>query len=95
MNSNISVLEIRRDVLSPRALALLSEFALILYRLNGTVIEVSSRNALRQVFNNAEKVSEPRLREICVALRAELISKYSAKTINKPGQARSNVRNFQ
>lgn len=95
MKSNNSVLKIRPEALSPKSLALISEFALILYRLNGTIIEVSSSKAVIEVFAHAAHTGEPRLREICKSLRADLISKFSASNVMRQldqGDRRSSLR---
>ncbi len=78
MKTTISVLEIKPDILSAKTLALVSEFALVLYRKNGTIIDVHSEDVIFRVFDNAYKVTDPRLQEICNEVRAELARKCTA-----------------
>lgn len=72
MESSISAVEITADVLSAKTLALVSEFALVLYQTNGTVIDVHSNDAIYRVFESASGATEPRLKEISKALSIEI-----------------------
>ncbi|MFT6045643.1 MAG: hypothetical protein ACI9WC_001344 [Arenicella sp.] len=60
------------DVLSNRALALVSEFALILYLRNGTFIDVDSSDVLLRLFENATRCEDHRLRKISLHIKTEL-----------------------
>jgi len=77
METTISVIEIKAARLTPKSLALVSEFALILYRYNGTIIDVHSEDVVVQVFRNVRKDSLPRLQEICGEIKNELVEKYA------------------
>lgn len=93
MKSNNRVLKVRTELLSPRSLALISEFALILYRHTGIILEVGSSNAVSKVFTYSAHLNEPRLQEICNALRADLISKFSPQSVvNHFGQSENRER---
>ena len=81
MKSNNKVLKVRTELLSPRSLALISEFALILYRQNGIILEVGSNTVVSKVFTYSAHLDDPRLQEICNSLRADLISKFSPTNI--------------
>jgi len=58
--------------LSAKALALISEFALVLYRLNGTLINVDAHDVLTDVINNAKRCSDKNLRMIHRSLVTEI-----------------------
>jgi len=72
MKKAITVMEIKANVLSAKTLALVSEFALILYRYNGTVIDVHAEDVLYRVLENASKVDLPRLNAISREIKSEL-----------------------
>lgn len=72
MESSISAVEITADVLSAKTLALVSEFALVLYRTNGIIIDVHSNDVIYRVFESASNATEPRLKEISEAISAEI-----------------------
>ena len=72
METTISLNELTTDGLSAKALAMISEFALILYRQEGTIIDVHSDNVLVEVFTIGRKSRNIRLRSIYLHLRTEL-----------------------
>lgn len=64
--------DLNAKYLSAKGLALVSEFALFLYRLNGTVINVDSRDVLQNIDRHAVKTNDPHLRKVYISLRAEI-----------------------
>jgi len=60
------------DQLSPKGLSLVSEFALVLYRLNGTIINVDSKDVLAQVIANARVSKDKGLLKIFSQLKREM-----------------------
>lgn len=65
--------------LSAKALALVSEFALILYRHNGVIINVDAEDVLRQVAAQADATkTHLQLHEIYKRLRAEIRKNFLA-----------------
>lgn len=71
----ISHKDLKTTMLSYKALALLSEFALIWYAKTGELIDVDSDDALTQVFRNANRSNNRRLQSIYLHLRTELSMK--------------------
>ena len=67
----MSLNELSTDGLSAKALALISEFALIVYREEGTVIDVHADDVLLKVFSIGCKSRNLRLRSIYLHLRTE------------------------
>jgi hypothetical protein len=75
MITEISYKDLKRDMLSDKALALLSEFALI-WRVNtGELIDVDSDDAVIRVLRKAKRSNDLRLRSIYLHLRAEFTNK--------------------
>lgn len=68
--------KINADQLSPKALSLVSEFALVLYRLNGTIINVDSRDVLVKVIANARVAKDQRLLNVYSELKRELSNNF-------------------
>ena len=60
------------SLLSNKAVALVSEFALILYRQQGILIDVSSKDVIIRIFENTASDSDHRLRSICLHIKTEL-----------------------
>lgn len=75
MSAQISYKDLKKDMLSDKALGLLSEFALIWLTNTGELIDVNSDDAVMQVFQNAERSNNRRLRSIYLHLRAEFTNK--------------------
>jgi hypothetical protein len=71
MNTEISYKDLKISMLSDKALALLSEFALIWREKTGELIDVDSDDAVIRVFQNAKRSTNRRLRIICMHIRAE------------------------
>jgi len=75
------------DQLSPKGLALVSEFALVLYRLNGTIINVDSQDVISQIIANARASSDQRLLSVYGDLKREvqnnLLSSVSSQTADR------------
>jgi len=68
----VSAEELKVRCLSPKGLSLVSEFALFLYRLNGTVINVDAKDVLLQIDFHARKSTDPQLRKVYMNLRQEV-----------------------
>ncbi len=64
--------QLNSDQLSPKGLSLVSEFALVLYRLNGTIINVDSKDVLAQVIANARVTKDERLHKVYLELKREM-----------------------
>lgn len=60
------------DVLSTKAMAMVSEFALILYRRHGILIDVNSKDALLRVCQYGTRYKDHQLRAICLHIKTEL-----------------------
>ena len=75
MSTQISYRDLKKDMLSDKALELLSEFALIWNAKTGEFIDVESDDAVIQVLRNAKRTSDRRLRSIYLHLRAEFTDK--------------------
>lgn len=71
MSIEFSYKDLKKDMLSYKALALLSEFALIWRANTGELIDLDSDDAVIQVFRNAKRSNHRRLRSIYLHLRAE------------------------
>ena len=72
MGINLSQDDFKIDVLSNRAVALVSEFALVLYRHNGVLIDVDSKDVVLRVFKNSVQCDDRPLRQIRLHIKAEL-----------------------
>lgn len=70
----MNVKELSKEHLSPKGLALVSEFALFLYRLDGTIINVDSKDVLPTIDFHARKNTDPHLRKVYMNLREEMRS---------------------
>ena len=75
MSSEISYKDLKKDMLSHKALALLSEFALIWHANTGELIDIESDDAVIRVLRNAKRSNSRRLRSIYLHLRAEFTNK--------------------
>jgi hypothetical protein len=75
MSFEFSYRDLKKDMLSDKALALLSEFALIWHRNTGELINLDSDEALLKVFRNSKRSNDRRSRSIYLHLRAELSTK--------------------
>lgn len=75
MSTDISYKDLNKDMLSDKALALLSEFALIWRANTGELIDMNADDAVIQVFRNARKSKDRRLRAISLHLRVEFTNK--------------------
>jgi len=64
--------DLNAKYLSAKGLALVSEFALFLYRLDGTVINVDSKDVLQRIDYHAVKTDDPHLRKVYISLRVEI-----------------------
>lgn len=60
------------ECLSNKAVALVSEFALILYRRYGIFIDVDASDIILRVFQNTAGCQDRRLRAICLHIKTEL-----------------------
>jgi hypothetical protein len=75
MITEISYKDLKRDMLSDKALGLLSEFALI-WRINtGELIDIDSDDAVIAVLRKAKRSNDRRLRSIYLHIRAEFTNK--------------------
>ena len=76
--------EMNTKYLSAKALALVSEFALVLYRLEGIVINVDADDVLSKIAENAKTSTDVYLRDVYIRLRCEMrnnfLSRVSAKS---------------
>jgi len=72
MKMGLSREDFSADVLSYKATALLSEFALILYRQYGILIDVNSNDVLLRVFQNALRCKDRRLKAIYLHIKTEM-----------------------
>jgi hypothetical protein len=63
--------DLKKDMLSGKALALLSEFALIWHAQAGELIDLDSDDVVLRVFENSKRSKDRRLRAIYLHLRAE------------------------
>ena len=75
MSTEISYKDLNKDMLSDKALGLLSEFALIWSRKTGEHIDTDSDDAMIRVFQTARRSKDRRLRTISIHLRAEFTNK--------------------
>ena len=75
MSIEISYKDLKKDMLSDKALALLSEFVLIWRKSTGEYIDVNSENAVIHVLRCAKRTNNRRLRTIYLHLRAEFTNK--------------------
>ena len=75
MSTEISYKDLKKDMLSEKALGLLSEFALIWHKDTGELIDIESDDAVIQVLRNAKRSNSRRLRSIYLHLRAEFTNK--------------------
>ena len=75
MSTQISYRDLKKDMLSDKALGLMSEFALIWCANTGELIDVHSDEAVIQVLRNAKRSNDRRLRSIYLHLRAEFTDK--------------------
>lgn len=75
MITEISYKDLKKDMLSDKALELLSEFALIWRAKTGELIDVNSDDVVIHVLRSAKRTNNRRLRSIYLHLRAELTSK--------------------
>ena len=67
--------DLKKDMLSYEALALLSEFALIWYRSTGELINPDAEDSIVPILRRANHSGSQRLQSISLHLRAELSSK--------------------
>jgi hypothetical protein len=81
MNTDISYKYLKKDMLSYKALGLLSEFALIWRTKTGELIDVDSDDAVIRVLRNAKRSNDRRLRSIYLHLRAEFTNKIQSSVI--------------
>lgn len=75
MNTEISYRDLKKDMLSDKALALLSEFVLIWRAKTGETIDVNSDDVVITVLRNAKRTNDRRIRSIYLHLRAEFTNK--------------------
>lgn len=75
MSTELSYRDLKKDMLSDKALGLLSEFALIWHANTGELIDVESDDAVIRVLRNAKRTKSRRLRSIYLHLRAEFTNK--------------------
>jgi len=71
MSIELSYRDLKKEMLSQKALALLSEFALIWRATTGELINLDSDDAVYRVFQKAMRSNHRRLRTIYLHLRAE------------------------
>lgn len=71
MGIRVSHDDFKIDVLSNRAVALVSEFALILYRRYGILIDVNSNDVILRVFQHSIACKDRRLISICLHIKTE------------------------
>ena len=72
MGAKLSQPDFKKDLLSDKAVALVSEFALILYRRHGVLIDVDSNDVILLLFENAILYRDHRLRSIYLHIKTEL-----------------------
>ncbi len=72
MEVKLSQNDFKISLLSNKAVALVSEFALILYRQQGILIDVNSSDVILRIFQNTAAYSDRRLRAICLHIKTEL-----------------------
>lgn len=72
MGIRLSQNDFRVEVLSTRAVALVSESALILYMKHGVLIDVNSNDVILKLFQNSMRCKDRRLNEICLHIKIEL-----------------------
>ena len=75
MNIELSYKDLKKDMLSDKALALLSEFALIWCAEKDEIIDINSDDVVITVLRNAKRSNNRRLRSIYLHLRAEFTNK--------------------
>ncbi|RBP51084.1 hypothetical protein [Arenicella xantha] len=75
MGIEFSYRDLKKDMLSHKALALLSEFALIWHANTGELIDLELDDAVIQVLRNSKRSKDRRLRSIYLHLRAEFSNK--------------------
>lgn len=75
MSIEISFKDLKIDMLSEKALGLLSEFVSTWRTNTGELIDVDSEDAVLQVLRNAKRSDDRRLRSIYIHLRAEFTNK--------------------
>ena len=81
MTIDISSKTLKKDMLSEKALALMSEFVLTWQRNTGEKIDVDSDNAVIRVLRNARRSNDRRSRYIYLHLRAEFTNKIQSSLI--------------
>ena len=75
MITEISYRDLNKNMLSDKALGLLSEFVLIWKVKTGELIDIDSDDAVIRVMRNAKRTNNRRLRSIYLHLRAEFTNK--------------------
>ena len=75
MSIEISYKDLKKEMLSDKALELLSEFVVIWSAKTGELIDVDADDAVIRVLRNAKRSNNRRLRSIYLHLRAELTNK--------------------
>jgi len=83
MGLKLSQDDFKKDMLSYKAAALLSEFALILYRQYGILIDVDSNDVIQRIFQNANCHRDRRLRSICLHIKTELCVNFVRSKANR------------
>jgi len=71
MSIELSYRDLKKDILSQKALTLLSEFAVIWRETTGELINLDKEDAVFRVFRTAMQSNHRRLRTIYLHLRAE------------------------
>lgn len=72
MTRKLSQKDFKKESLSYKAIALVSEFALILYRKYGILIDVNSNDVVLRVLHNTRRCNDRRLAEICLHIKTEV-----------------------
>jgi len=75
MSNQISYKDLKKDMLSDKALELLSEFISIWHVNTGEFIDMNADDAVIRVLRNARRSDNRRLRSIYLHLRAEFTNK--------------------
>lgn len=90
MGLRLSHQDFKLDVLSTEAVALVSEFALILYRRYGILIDVDSSDVVLRVFQYATRCEDRRLKTIFLHIKTEFcISMISSNAVHRSSYFRS------
>lgn len=72
MGIRLSQNDFKVEVLSTRAVALVSESALILYMKYGVLIDVNSSDVILKLLKSSMRCEDRRLNEICLHIKTEL-----------------------